>query len=694
MKKLTTYLIILCFIVSTAAVSLGDTALKPVLKPMINKELRIQQPGTGKLAELYIERIDAPAQIVAGQILRNLSITVKNSGASQAPGQQLKEKKPTKKNGYTIQITLAGPTPVSLTDITSTYNLQPRQSRTFTLNNRIKIPENLSAGTYYIKATVDPGNRVPEMKEDNNTRSKRLIVKAAPSPDLTTVVNGTPQIIVGNKISNLSIVVNNTGVGRAKGVAAATPGSQVAGYFVRIDLVSLDPSSQSVKLLHMISNTPDLRPGQSTTFDLSNRILIPANTPAGYYQITATVDSAGLVKESNENNNTNAYPFKIDTPIPPDLQTSLGSLNSRMAPGQIAPSCSVTVSNTGVTTAVGGQNGFSIAIVLSSTPTIPTGIPSGTQTFTDPMLLNRIWYPTDLPAGQSKTYYINNNIRIPADTPIGQYYILAVADPENKVAEVSETNNIAAHTVDVQPPDNPDLQVTQLTQVNELTMEVTVVNNGPGNIPLGFYTDTNTNATIQFTLDNQNFSGASLAAFDPLKALEHPGGTLTKTIASGMARNPGPGNYIFGIHLDTTNAIAETNEANNTAEFLISVVPLEKPDLLITQIRVVNTQTLEVSVKNNGTGSIPDSAYTDPYAQVSLQYFLDNVPSGGFGLQMVDPSRSLKTPGASVTKTIQTMLNCSASPGDHMVKFQVDYSNRLDELNEHNNIMTINLPCP
>jgi subtilase family serine protease len=59
-----------------------------------------------------------------------------------------------------------------------------------------------------------------------------------------------------------------------------------------------------------ISNTPDLEPGESITFTEDN-LELPDDVPPGDYFLTARVDPAGNVAESDETDNTDLVDLKV-----------------------------------------------------------------------------------------------------------------------------------------------------------------------------------------------------------------------------------------------------------------------------------------------------------------------------------------------------------------------------------------------
>jgi hypothetical protein len=150
-------------------------------------------------------------------------------------------------------------------------------------------------------------------------RSKVLLTSKKGLPDLIVSINATVGLEAGNTIPSCKVTVKNIGKSVARGTeTAGSNGYMVDVVFssdgmVPMSFASYSPNFHEDVLLSggRVSVTPDLNPGQSKTFDLSNVLTIPSDTPSGSYCIGGFVDSAKKVKESNERNNTTCQRVKI-----------------------------------------------------------------------------------------------------------------------------------------------------------------------------------------------------------------------------------------------------------------------------------------------------------------------------------------------------------------------------------------------
>jgi len=141
----------------------------------------------------------------------------------------------------------------------------------------------------------------------------------------------------------------------------------------------------------------------------------------------------------------------------------------------------------------------------------------------------------------------------------GSYYLLAVADSGQVVAETNETNN----TFSTGAPIGPDLIVSLFSASksgNTLTLQSAVKNQGnrdAGAFDLGFYlsTDTTLNTASDPFVCKRSISSLAVGISDPPSSVT----TTTCTIPAVAAGSY----YVIGF-ADSTRVITEHNENNNT----------------------------------------------------------------------------------------------------------------------------------
>lgn len=136
-----------------------------------------------------------------------------------------------------------------------------------------------------------------------------------------------------------------------------------------------------------------------------------------------------------------------------------------VSPGEtIGKRISVRIENLGNVPA----KDFNIELVLSKDSQVPLKTGTFSENFTEDMLLKDGKEKVDIVnPGESKTVTFKDSVMIPGDAMPDKYYLAAVADPENKLDELSEDNNIVVKfmMISFPPPKRftvelPDTQLT------------------------------------------------------------------------------------------------------------------------------------------------------------------------------------------------------------------------------------------
>ncbi|MBI4685387.1 MAG: hypothetical protein HY755_09325 [Nitrospirae bacterium] len=157
---------------------------------------------------------------------------------------------------------------------------------------------------------------------------------------------------------------------------------------------------------------------------------IPAGTATGTYYVIAKADGANVVSEVTETNNTK---YSTAIKIGPDLTVSALTVPTSAKIG-------ATISITDTTKNIGAEDaGASTTKFYFSTNSAFDG--------NDTYLGSR-----DIPTLiASTTNSGSTSVTIPAGTATGTYYIIAVADADNVIAELTETNNTYARSISIVP---------------------------------------------------------------------------------------------------------------------------------------------------------------------------------------------------------------------------------------------------
>ena len=186
--------------------------------------------------------------------------------------------------------------------------------------------------------------------------------------------------------------------------------------------------------------------GAGTTGSESANVRIPEDAPDGSYFILFVADYDQEVGESDESNNVFALPVTVGSPVSgPDVAVDLASLSVSQADPDEQLVASADVVNLG---SAGTGVETRLKYYLSTDETYDAG-----DTY-----LNYDAVPALAAQGASAE---TANVRVPADTAPGMYYVLFVADETELLAETDEGNNVAALPLVVgDVAAEPDLRVS------------------------------------------------------------------------------------------------------------------------------------------------------------------------------------------------------------------------------------------
>ncbi len=270
--------------------------------------------------------------------------------------------------------------------------------------------------------------------------------------------------------------------------------------------------------------------------------------PPGVHLICAVADPASTILELNESNNQACDQIEVITPPIPDLSVSPSDVGfsppSPFTEGS-AVEINATIHN------VGGN---------ASEPTATRfydGLPPSFQIGADQPL-------PPIQAGGAE------NVTVAwIASPPGSHEICVVADPDNVVAEINETNNMACVSVFVQslPITKPDyvpfLPLPQPPIKTGLSKPVSlsVVVHNQGNA-----TDSN-GSTLAFY--DESAPAIPFATFSVSPVLA--GGNSSRFTATWMSPAT-PGTYLVSADVDYWNNVTEWNETNNVYTWTIDVV--------------------------------------------------------------------------------------------------------------------------
>ena len=496
----------------------------------------------------------------------------------------------------------------------------------------LTIPAGTAGGAYFIVAVADGAGAVAETVETNNFTNRSIVVGA----DLTVSAFAAPT----DGGAGLSITLTDTTRNQGAGTTAPTTTSFY---------LSTDGIFDAGDVLLGSRAVPSL--AASATSSGSVSVTIPAATATGTYTLFARADSGDVVSEAYENNNLASRTIRVG----PDLVVSAFT-----APTSAGAGAPIALTDTTRNAGAGNSPATTTRFYLSSDWLLDAS---------DVLLATRA-VPA-LAAGASDTGSVTATI--PAGTPGGAYYLIAVVDAENAVAETQETNNTFNRNLLI----GPDLGVSTLTAPSDagaglpLTITDTTRNTGGGSAPsttTGYY------LSADATLDAGDLLVGSRVV-PALAAGASDTGSVTVTLPAGIAT----GTYTLFARADSLDAVAETYENNNTTSRTLRV----GPDLTVTALTVPASAGAGASIsvtdstRNQGGGSAAAS---------STRYLLstDGAPSAddvALGSRAV-PSLA---PGGADTATVTLTIPAGTAAGSYFVIAVADGDGVVAETVESNN---------
>ncbi|EHR68926.1 CARDB domain-containing protein,subtilase family protease [Burkholderiales bacterium JOSHI_001] len=404
----------------------------------------------------------------------------------------------------------------------------------------VTLPAGLAAGSYTIGAIADSAGVQVESDEVNNARAGNTITVAASKVDLVFTAVGNPPAAKNGAAISLTATLKNQGT-------AAAPASTVRWY------LSSDATITTADRVLASLNTTALAAAASRNLTVSAGI--PLDVPAGTYYIGAIADPDNLVGESNDANNVRASTTKVVVSYSVDLVMTAVAGPASAVTGQNV-SFTGTLKNQGVAAAGEVVVGFYLSAGSGISPS-------------DRLIAST--KVASLAGGASVAVSATAALR--TDLPAGSYYIGAIADPANLVAESNNANNARVATGLISTGFGPDLVVSAVsapatvTRGSAFAVNATVLNQGTGaigaasdqavitkgsTIRVGVYLSRNaTITTADDLIGTATFSALGAGASLPL--------TLNITLPANLAA----GSYYIGAIADRTRDLREAVEVNN-----------------------------------------------------------------------------------------------------------------------------------
>jgi subtilisin family serine protease len=275
------------------------------------------------------------------------------------------------------------------------------------ISTSVDLPPTSGVGVYYLIAKADADNAVLETDETNNTTTRAIQIGGDLAvAALTVQVQGTGGPLVINDTTT------NSG--------GSTVAPSVTRFYLSTDSI-LDASDTMLGERSVPSLDGGVSSGGTTTV---------AAVGAGVYYIIAKADADNVVVETQETNNTTVRQLTIGA----DLLVAGLSVPSVIPAGGTGTAIDIA-QNAGGTTSAPSTTRF----YLSVNPSFDGG---------DVQLAGSRAVPSLAPGALNLG---TTTITIPAGTPAGFYYVIAVVDADGVVIEIKENNNTRGLLIQVVP---------------------------------------------------------------------------------------------------------------------------------------------------------------------------------------------------------------------------------------------------
>lgn len=499
----------------------------------------------------------------------------------------------------------------------------------------VVIPSDATPGARYVIARADADNLLNESSESNNSVAKPLQI----GPDLVVLALTVPATAAAGGPITVTDTVKNKGGGAA--------GASVTAFHL-----STNNSLDSGDLLLGSRAVVDLAAGVSSVG--TTTLTVPPEVTPGTYYVIAIADAGKVVIEALETNNGLARATEVGG----DLVVSALTVPAKAAVGS-----DISVTETTRNDGAGGVSESTTRFYLSVNTTLGAG---------DTLLAGSHAVPALAPGASSTS---TTSVTIPTTVVPGTYYLIARADADNMVSEVTDSNNNLARSTRL----GGDLIVAALivpakgVAGSDITVTDTTTNQGGGAVATSitrFYLSVNSVFDSSDTL-----LGAGRTVPD-LAAGASSSGTTTVTIPSTVAA----GSYYIIGRADADNVVSETQETNNNLARQTTV----GGDLMVSAFTVPpkigagSDVVVSETTTNQGMGDVAASL-TRFY--LSANTVVDANDTQLAGSHAVPDLAA----GASSASTTTVSIPSTIVPGTYYLIAKADADNAVGEASESNN---------
>jgi subtilase family serine protease len=501
----------------------------------------------------------------------------------------------------------------------------------------VTVPAEAS-GRFYVIARANADAAVSESDAANNVR---VSVQVRVGPDLVVARLQPPGVIGAGATIAVTDEVRNDGV--------APAGESVVRFYL-----SRDAIHDAGDVLLGSRTVPALTAGAVSSGTAS--LTVPAATTTGRYSLIARADADDAVAEIEEANNSRAEPVNVG----PDLLVDALALPFRGSPG-----LPITITDTTRNRGDGEAPASATRFYLSADAALDAG---------DVLLGSR---PLGVLSGGAQSVG-STTLVIPADTPPGNRYVIAVADGEATVVEFEETNNVRAQGLGI----GADLVVW-------LDVPAGSVVAAPGQpLPITDHTRNDSSLAVPASVTRFLFSrdavldqGDTAIGTRPVPALDpHTTSTVTTTLT--LPATLEAGTYYLFAEANADGAVVELDRTNNVSAPWRIVVGTDLTAWLELPAGSERTYpgasvTITASTKNlSGVGA--------PASTTHFYFSADQTLDAGdvlIGTRAV----GVLAAGGIDTAPVTVTIPAAAAGGSHYVLAKADGPDVVTETDETNN---------
>jgi len=495
----------------------------------------------------------------------------------------------------------------------------------------------LAKGSYNTWTQADADKAVVELNENNNVYGPYKVAVSGTTqlPDL--MVQNLTASSSSSGYTSFYMTVCNYGQG------ATTSNSRYQLYFH-----SNSAPGPYTTVNRVFTLAAGFGPGKCANFQASSTF------KSGTYRAWARADNDGVIKESNENNNT----------FGPVTYTVGGTTK---LPDLVVNKMSAYANSSGLVTYQVGVCNLGNAAASNSYLWLYTHRNSSPGPYDKPDMELGLGY---MSASTCKSLSWQTYMKP------GTYLAWAMVDGKNVVKESNENNNTYGGVkYSVSGGSNlPDLVVSKMsaspTPTGSVLYTIAVCNNGKstasGFMYLHMYGHRTSKPSVGDKPDGSIYLGYNISA----------GNCLTRTWSTNL--KPGATYQSWAI-VDGTNAVKESNENNNTYGIKVTVGGTGLPDLVVSNMTATSNSsgytTYKINVCNQGTTASASYNYVWLYTNRSSKPGKND-----------QPNKVIYVGGISASSCISLTWQTSLSAGNYSSWAVADGYNYVKESNENNNV--------